>query len=148
MGALIEYQECYKRFALLWNLVANQRASNPTCTCNFLGHCPFKGCISTGRSICDHSLHLLLQTIPDKKAFQIFYPKITLILNNFPSPCFSVVVLTDIIRLKWVFPFFWFLWWGVGLLPTVPGLPGPPRSPTGPAQEGFLAKVLQATVHS
>lgn len=113
---------------------AVESRSKPVCFQPYLHmqlcHCPLKGCISTGRSICDHSLHLLLQTIPGKKAFPLFLPINNINLKDLPFPLFFSCGSTDIIRLKGVLRFFWFLWWGAGLRPTVPGLPGPPPSPT------------------
>lgn len=144
MGALIEYQECYKRFAPLWNLVANQHASNPTCTCNYAtvhskGAYPLAGVFVA-------SLHLFLETIPGKEAFHIL-PQNN--IKELPLPLFFICGSTDIISLKGVLRFFWFLWWCDGLMPMIPGLPRPPPSPTqDQPRKSFLAKVLQATVHS
>lgn len=129
MGALIEEQERYKRFALLWNLVANQHASNPTCTCNYAtvhskDAYPLAGVFVT-------SLHLLLETIPGKKArISHFLPQNNINLKELPLPLFFICGSTDIVSLKGVLRFFWFLWWGDGLMPMVPGLPGPPPSTT------------------
>lgn len=127
MGALIEEQERYKRFALLWNLVANQYASNPTCTCNYAtvhskDAYPLAGVFVT-------SLHLLLE-MARKQEFHIFLPQNNINLKELPLPLFFICGSTDIVSLKGVLRFFRFLWWGDGLMPMVPGLPGPPPSTT------------------
>lgn len=162
MGALTECQERHEWFALHWNSVAKQCASTPLARAVILHS---KQAHILWQDYLWPQLMFVAKNYPWQGSVSYFLPKKYINFKELPLALFYICGSSDITRVKGVCPGFSRLpaglkpWQSPSILSvSVVGrwphahcswtLQTTSQSFTGPVQDGFLANIMQATVHT